>query len=53
MHRFGAVILLFLFAGPCRAGEQVVVPTAEFLSLLTACVPVKPATSTRQTTKNS
>jgi hypothetical protein len=35
MQRFGAAILLFLFAGPCRAGEQVVVPTAEFLSLLT------------------
>ncbi|MEM8511966.1 carboxyl-terminal processing protease [Massilia sp. MP_M2] len=41
MQRLRAAILLFLFAGTCRAGEPVVVPTAEFQALLAAYALVK------------
>ena len=41
MQRLRAAILLFLFAGICRAGEPVVVPTAGFQALLVAYALVK------------
>lgn len=41
MQRFHAAIILILFSASCRAGEPVVVPTAEFESLLAAYALVK------------